>query len=240
MRIASSVTTISWIPSEAIGGLTKLPFEVGITHYDEPPPDVVDDLEALRAADRFRFANEHRAWIDVEDGAIVGYGHDGGGRMGVTKVRLGGREVAFTAFALPDLQPEPEVGDGWVRFVQTAGDGTRPRTASSSSFRAAASSWTRPACGSCSRGWMNQPSIGRSRTSRSWRIPAGSPTAPTTPSRDAPCRPRLHAARLRRIASRCCTRWCAKAKRRARRGARSRIRESKPDRLLRRDIGERE
>jgi len=124
MRIDSSVTTVSWIPSEAIGGLTKLPFEVGVTHYDDPPPDVIDDLEALRAADRFRFANEHRAWIEVEDGAIVGYGHDGGGRMGVTKVRLGQREIAFTAFALPDLQPEPEVGDGWVRFVQTAGGRT--------------------------------------------------------------------------------------------------------------------
>lgn len=124
MRIDSSVTTVSWIPSEAIGGLTKLPFEVGITHYDEPPPAVIDDLEALRAADRFRFANEHRAWIEVEDGRIVGYGHDGGGRMGVTKVRLGQREIAFTAFALPDLQPEPEVGDGWVRFVQTAGGRT--------------------------------------------------------------------------------------------------------------------
>jgi len=40
------VTSISWIPSEAVGGATKLPFERGIAHYDQPPPDVLDDLEA--------------------------------------------------------------------------------------------------------------------------------------------------------------------------------------------------
>ena len=124
MRITSSVTSLSWIPSEAISGLTRVPFETGITHYDMPPPDTLDDLEALRQADRFRFANELRAWVEVEDGRIVGHGYDGGGRMGVTKVRMAGREITFTAFALPDLQAEPEVGDGWVRFVQTAGGRT--------------------------------------------------------------------------------------------------------------------
>jgi hypothetical protein len=129
MRIESSVTSLSWIPSEAISGLTKLPFDVGITHYDDPPPDRFDDaagtgLEALRVADRFRFANELRAWIEVEDGHIVGHGLSGGGRMGTTTVRLGSRAINFAAFALPDLQPEPEEGDGWVRFVQTAGGRT--------------------------------------------------------------------------------------------------------------------
>jgi hypothetical protein len=124
MRITSSVTSLSWIPSEAISGLTKLPFETGVAHYDDPPPDTIDDLEALRRADRFRFANVLEAWIEVEDGRIVDHGYIGGGRMGVTKVRMAGREVTFTAFALPDLQAEPEVGDGWVRFVQTAGGRT--------------------------------------------------------------------------------------------------------------------
>lgn len=129
MRIASSVTSLSWIPSEAISGLTKLPFEVGIAHYDDPPPDRLDpadgsDLESLRVDDRFRFANELAAWIEVEDGRIVDHGFSGGGRMGSTTVRLGGRAVEFAAFALPDLQPEPDVGDGWVRFVQTAGGRT--------------------------------------------------------------------------------------------------------------------
>jgi len=39
MRVEGSVTAISWIPSEAIQGLPKLPFELGVGHYDEPPPD---------------------------------------------------------------------------------------------------------------------------------------------------------------------------------------------------------
>jgi hypothetical protein len=47
MRIESSVTSVSWIPSEAVTGMTKLPFEVGFTHYDNPPPDVIEDLERL-------------------------------------------------------------------------------------------------------------------------------------------------------------------------------------------------
>jgi hypothetical protein len=124
MRIESSVTSISWIPSEAITGLAKLPFESGFTHYDDPPPDVIDDLEALRVADRFRFANELRTWIEVDDDKIVHYGHAGRGHIGVTRVRVGRRAVYFTAFRLPELQPEPEVGDGWVRFVQTTGGRT--------------------------------------------------------------------------------------------------------------------
>ena len=47
-RFESSVTAISWIPSEAITGPSKVPFGMGITHYDDPPPDQIEDLEALR------------------------------------------------------------------------------------------------------------------------------------------------------------------------------------------------
>jgi hypothetical protein len=77
MRIESSVTAISWIPSEAIEGMPKIPFEMGIGHYDEPPPDKIGqgELERLRDEDRFREANDLRAWIEVEDGKIVGHGH---------------------------------------------------------------------------------------------------------------------------------------------------------------------
>jgi hypothetical protein len=124
MRIESSVTAVSWIPSEAIQGMQKMPFEVGIAHYDAPPTDVIEDLEALRAADRFRFANELHAWVDVEDGHIVGHGHSGKGHIGVTKARLGSKEIVFTAVQFPDLRPEPEVSGTSVRFVQTAGGRT--------------------------------------------------------------------------------------------------------------------
>lgn len=125
MRIEAAVTSLSWIPSEAITGLsTKLPFETGITHYDRPPPDTVVDLEALRRADGFRFANQLRAWIDVADGRIVRYGQSGGGRIGATTVRMGPRQVAFQAVALPDLRPPPLVNDRSVTFFQTAGGRT--------------------------------------------------------------------------------------------------------------------
>ena len=124
MRIGSSVTAISWIPSEAIRGMLKMPFEMGATHYDAPPPDVLEDLDALRRADRFRFANQMRAWIEVEDGRIVGHGREGSGHIGATTVKLGVLRATFAAVALPDLQPEPEVSATSVRFVQTAGGRT--------------------------------------------------------------------------------------------------------------------
>jgi hypothetical protein len=124
MRINASVTSISWIPSEAIQGLTKMPFEMGMAHYDDPPPDHIDSLEELRAADRFRFANQLSAWIDVDDGRITASGQDGHGLIGSTTLRLGSRGMTFAAVPLPDRQPAPVNGDGWVRFTQTAGGRT--------------------------------------------------------------------------------------------------------------------
>jgi hypothetical protein len=124
MRHEATVTSISWIPSEAVEGLPKIPFSVGVTHYDDPPSEVIEDLDAMREADLFREANELRAFIEVEDGKIVDYGHLGRGHIGVTRLKIGPREVSVPAVALPTLQPEPEVGDGWVRFTQTAGGRT--------------------------------------------------------------------------------------------------------------------
>jgi Cyclic nucleotide-binding domain len=121
MRIESSVTSLTWIPSEAIEGMPKLPFELGVAHYDDPPPDRIDDLNALHRADAFREANELRAWIDVAGGTITDYGYRGRGLIGVTRLKLVGREVSFPAVKYPVLQGEPEVGPDWVRFVQTAG-----------------------------------------------------------------------------------------------------------------------
>jgi hypothetical protein len=115
------VTSISWIPSEAIEGPSKIPFEFGVTHYDPPPPETIDDLEELRKQDRFREANELRAFIEVEDGRIVGFGHLGKGHIGATTVKLGPAAVRFPAVHLPDLRPDPEVGPTSVRFVQTVG-----------------------------------------------------------------------------------------------------------------------
>jgi hypothetical protein len=121
MRYESSVTSVSWIPSEAVRGLKRVTFDSGVTHYDDPPPDVVDDLEALAAADRFRFANRLRAWIEVEDGRITRHGYLGGVVIGSTTLKLGPAHFTFRAFSLPDLQKPVELGDGWARFTQTAG-----------------------------------------------------------------------------------------------------------------------
>jgi hypothetical protein len=121
MRIESSVTSITWIPSEAIHGMPKLPFELGIARYDDPPPDRIIDLDAMNEHDMFREANELKAFIEVEDGEIVGQGYTGRGLIGVGRIRLGPRELAFTAVEYPLLQAEPELGDGWVRFAQSAG-----------------------------------------------------------------------------------------------------------------------
>jgi hypothetical protein len=134
MRIEGSITAVSWIPSEAVTGLAKLPFGSGVAHYDDPPPDRIDphtaDLQTLRDADRFRFANRLAAWIDVDDGVVIGAGYSGGGLIGVTTLSVG-TNVAIAAVPLPDKQAEPEVGTDTVRFLQTAGGRTgvpAPRT----------------------------------------------------------------------------------------------------------------
>jgi cyclic nucleotide-binding protein len=123
MRIKSSVTAISWIPSEAIQGMPKIPFELGIGHYDEPPPDRLGegDLERLRDADRFREANHLQAWIEVEDGKIVDYGQEGEGLVGSTTFRLGPKDLVFQGIPFETLRPEPEIREGEARFLQTVG-----------------------------------------------------------------------------------------------------------------------
>lgn len=135
MRIEGSITAVSWIPSEAVTGLAKLPFGSGVAHYDDPPPDHIDpttsELEALRDADRFRFANRLSAFVDIDDGGhIVAAGYSGGGLIGVTNLSVG-TNLAIAAVPLPDKQAEPEVGPTSVRFLQTAGGRTgvpAPRT----------------------------------------------------------------------------------------------------------------
>jgi hypothetical protein len=126
MRVESSVTSLSWIPSEAVTGLSRTLFDAGVAHYDEPPPDTIGDLAALQGSDRFRFANRLAAWVDLEGATIVGAGYEPGshGMMGATTVRVAARAATFAAPALPDLRAEPEWGDGWVRFVQTVGGHT--------------------------------------------------------------------------------------------------------------------
>src|SRR5881409_2859043 len=123
MRIEKSVTAISWIPAEAIEGMPKVPFELGIGKYDEPPPDRVEpaDLPRLRDDDRFREANLLRAWVEVEDGRITDHGQAGEAFVGSTTFRFGPKDVVFSGVPFETLRPEPVASEDAVRFVQTVG-----------------------------------------------------------------------------------------------------------------------
>ena len=116
--------------SEAVAGLAKLPFDFGVAHYDQAPPDQLVDIDLMHRADLFREANELKAWIEVEGGKIVDHGHSGGGRIGVTRLKLGPKRISVPAVAMPTLQGV-DFEDGSVRFTQTAGGRTgapAPRT----------------------------------------------------------------------------------------------------------------
>ncbi|HVH65232.1 MAG TPA: cyclic nucleotide-binding domain-containing protein [Candidatus Acidoferrum sp.] len=121
MRIESAVISLSWIPSEAIPGLMRLPFDLGPTHYDDPPPDQITDVESMARSGAVRFINELRAWADVENGLIVRYGHTGRGWMGRTKLGFGSRQFLYPTIGMPDIRPEPDASKLGVRFFQTTG-----------------------------------------------------------------------------------------------------------------------
>lgn len=124
MRVESRVTSLSWIPSEAVTGLMRTPFSVGLSHYDDPPSGILGDLEQLRAADAVRFANRLEGWAEFDGDRVVDHGHSGGVSMGSTTVRVGRLGATFAAVALPDLHPEAVVGEGCVTISQTCGGRT--------------------------------------------------------------------------------------------------------------------
>jgi len=124
MQIESSVMSVSWIPTEAMSGPLRVPVDLGLGHYDDPLPDHIDDIEVLREADRFRFANELRAWIDVEDGRVVDAGYSAGGHMGATTVSLGVGSITIPAVEFPDIKQEPVITATSATFRQTAGGRT--------------------------------------------------------------------------------------------------------------------
>lgn len=124
MRYESTVTSVSWIPSEAMSGLLRVPVDLGVGHYDDPLPDHIDDLERLRKEDKFRFANRLRAWIEVDGDRIVDYGYAGKGLIGATTLNLGLGHITIPAVQFPDLQATPEVHGSSVTFRQTAGGRT--------------------------------------------------------------------------------------------------------------------
>jgi Cyclic nucleotide-binding domain len=149
MRVEKAVTAVTWIPSEAIDGMPKLPFEIGMTSYDDPPPGRLapGELDRLRDNNSFREANQLRAWVEVEDGRIIDSGYSGGAIVGTTHVKIGPKTLSFPRVKYPLIQSEPEVGPDWVKFVQSAGGRMgmpAPRRVSGKPYFqiASASAWT--------------------------------------------------------------------------------------------------
>ena len=121
MRVESSITAVTWLPFGVLDSMPNLPLGLAVAHYDEPPGQVLGDLDTLREADGFREANELRAWLEVADGAIVDYGLDGRSLAGGGGLDLGFEQIAFPAVEFPVIQPEPQVETDGVRFSQTVG-----------------------------------------------------------------------------------------------------------------------
>jgi Cyclic nucleotide-binding domain len=175
MRYEKSVTAISWIPSEAISGMPKLPFELGIGHYDEPPPDRLapGDLERLRDDDRFREANLLQAWVEVEDGKIIDHGYSGGGLVGSTTFKLGPKSIVVPGIAFETIRANPEVSVDKVRFVQTVGGRAgfpAPRRVSGQPFFRihSATAWTTLALTIDADGSAEHELVGASPFPRHW------------------------------------------------------------------------
>ena len=121
MQIARTATSVSWIPSDSIPGLLKLPMEKGLMHYDPPPPLTVTDLESMRRRGEFRFANILRAWIDVEGGKIRDCGYAGGLIMGLTPITAGPLHVMLPTKPNTVIRHSPQMTGDATTFIQTAG-----------------------------------------------------------------------------------------------------------------------
>ena len=130
MRIERSIATVSWIPSDLLEGMGKVAIRMKVAHHDPPPPDSLGSdtaaaLENLRLTDRFRFANDLRAYIEVDDGDnITDCGYCGSGTMGTTTIGHGVGSISISAVRLPDRRSEPEVTATSVKFTQTVGGRT--------------------------------------------------------------------------------------------------------------------
>jgi len=132
-RLERSVTSVSWIPRESIVGVMETAFKLGVAHYDAPPPDQLLNLDHMRDAGMFRFANELRGWIEVDNERVVGYGQVGRGYISNTQLKVGPAVTTFTGLEYPELRSQELVDDQTVRFVQTIGGRTGaplPRTIS--------------------------------------------------------------------------------------------------------------
>jgi len=127
VRVEGSVTTISWVPEEAVERDARSGFQLGKSRADPAPPDDLGpDIDATLDAlvDRYRFANYLWGFAEFDDdGEVRRYGEQGSGRLGHRTVREG-VDLAIGTIPMPARRGEPVVGPGWVRFHQTWGGRT--------------------------------------------------------------------------------------------------------------------
>lgn len=147
MKHSAAITAVSWIPRGSVTGTARIPFDLGLTHYDQAPPDRLGDLAIWCAEDRFREANQLRGWIEVQGGRIADHGCDGRGHLGSTTVDLGVTRIVVPGRSRRLLRPAPEVTATSVTFTQTVGGRTGvpfPRPVRRAPFLAffSATAWT--------------------------------------------------------------------------------------------------
>jgi hypothetical protein len=127
VRVEGSVTTISWVPAEAVERDARAGFRLGTSRADPaPPPDIGPDIDATLDAlmDRYRFANHLWGFAEFDDdGQALRYGERGSGRLG-HRTGQEGVELTIGTIPMPARRGEPVVGPGWVRFDQTWGGRT--------------------------------------------------------------------------------------------------------------------
>ncbi len=168
------MTSLSWLPGDVMKDLAGLPFDVGLSHFDPTPPQEIDDFATVGDEHPYRFTNELRAWIEVNDeGVIEEAGYVGGGHLFDERGRHDGRHHVFQAAMLPTIQPPPEFGDGFVRFVQSAGgQGSTPvpRTLRRAPFVqwSVPLSWTTLALTMYADGRSTNQLVGASQFPRHW------------------------------------------------------------------------
>ena len=128
MRYESCVTSLSWIPSEAVTGCHPDGVRLRVHALRRPASGGARRPRGAAGGGPVPLRERLQAWIEVDDGRIAGRGYDGGGDDGRhhdarrrSAPHLPGRRAARPA-------ARRSIGDGWMRFVQTTGGRTaRPR-----------------------------------------------------------------------------------------------------------------
>ena len=103
-------------------GLSKVPFELGVTHYDEPPPDGIDDLrgDPDDATGSARRTSSRPASRSTTAGSST-TGTSARAASGPRRSASGPRRCRSPRSSCPTSRPEPRSARRSVRFVQTAG-----------------------------------------------------------------------------------------------------------------------